>query len=56
MKAIKRYFNRRKARRLAERILAHQIAYSNQELESETVDNAIRTAIIFHERWKELAK
>ena len=47
------YLHRRRVRRLAERILSNQIAYSNYDNRVESVRNAIATAEQFYHEWEQ---
>lgn len=49
---IRRWLMNRRVRRLAERILAHQIVYESQGHRRETIDNSIETAKMFYKRWE----
>lgn len=54
MNAIKRYLYKRKVRRLAERILAQQIVYSDKSLQCDIINNAVMTAKKFYSLWEAL--
>ena len=52
MKKIRQYFKRRRVRKLAERILAFQIAYNNRQNQYDRICAAIDTAKRFYEEWE----
>lgn len=56
MNKIRIYFKRRKVRKLAEKLLASQILYSDYSNQLDRIDSAIQTAEKFYSRWKILAK
>lgn len=51
MNIITRSIRRRCIRRLAERIMAHQIAYQREDMQFDMADAAIDTAAAFYETW-----
>lgn len=50
------YLYNRKVRKLAERIISHQIPLSDTEVSESVIRNSIRTAEKFYEIWDEIVK
>ncbi len=48
---IIKYLRRRKVRKLAEKIIATQTVYHQEDIKEERVTNAIKTAEKFYEIW-----
>lgn len=51
MTSIKTCIRKRRIRKLAERILAHQIAHTDSNIQTEMIDNSIATAKKFYATW-----
>lgn len=52
MDKIIQYFKRRRVRKLAERLLASQILYSDASIQHDRISCAIRTAQKFYDIWE----
>lgn len=52
MKTIKQYFNQRRVRRLAERLLATQPLFGEYVNQADMCEKAITTSQVFYERWE----